>query len=527
MGVRSPSPRVLVIGLDTGCGRLVQEWSRQGLLPVMGSLIAEGTWGWLETPAACLHVSGWPSIYTGTLPGKHGVYYTFQPAPGLQGHRRFGSDQYGQPTFWRVLSGAGKKCTVLDATYTHPEKGFEGIQVFEWGTWAWYWRPMSTPPGIRKRMKKALGEYPLGLEANQIGLAALDAADLHERLIRAAQAKTDAILWLMEQAPWDLFVTVYCETHPAAHYCWSPVGNTGNPRADAVPPDLIRKVYQQIDQGIGKILQQAGDDVTVFVVSGDGVGPNHAGWHLLPETLRRLGFLAVPGPQEADEARQPEQGQDPEKHPKEGGGLLKRAKALLPADFRKEIARRLPNALRDAINRRMDAAGIDWSATRAYCLPTDLEGCIRVNLKGREPRGIVSPGDEYERVCREIAEALERLTNPGTGRRAVRQVIRTDEIYQGERLPYLPDLIVLWSGEAEITGLHSEDIGTVTGKSPDARTGTHSPPGFVIARGPSIPRGGTLAGGRIVDIAPTVLELLHVSPPSQMDGKAWGELLEG
>jgi len=527
MGVTGSSSKILVIGLDTGCGKLVQEWSRQGLLPIMGSMISEGTWGWLDTTAASLHVSAWPSIYTGTLPGKHGVYYTFQPAPGLQGYRRFGPDQYGQPTFWHLLSEAGRNCTVLDATYTHPEKGFGGTQVFEWGTWAWYWRPMSIPGEIRKRMRKELGEYPLGLEANQLGLAALDPVDVQERLIRAARAKTEAVLWLMEQSLWDLFVTVYCETHPAAHYCWSPGGNRASDGTNASPPDLILKVYQEIDEGIGRILEHVGDDVTVFVVSGDGVGPNHAGWHLLPEVLQRLGFFSTPGRQQTHTPEHAVQGQDEEQPRHDGGGLLKRAKNLVSPDFRKAIARRLPNALRDAINRRMEAAGVDWSGTRAYCLPTDLEGCIRINLKGREPQGMVSPGDEYEQVCTEIAEGLRRLINPSTGLPAVRRVIQTDALYPGERRDYLPDLIVVWSDEAEITEVRSDEIGTLRGVSPDARTGTHSPPGFMIARGPTVPRGRTLEGGQVIDLAPTILAKLGVSLPEHMDGKVWRDLIEG
>ena len=137
--------RILVIGLELGDGRLVREWAAAGHLPSLATLIDAGTWGWLETTAEQLHVSAWPSIYTGVGPGEHGVYYTFQPAPGLQGYRRFHEGLYGRPTFWRLLDAAGRRCAVLDAPYTHPEPGFTGIQVFDWGTWAHYLEPQSTP----------------------------------------------------------------------------------------------------------------------------------------------------------------------------------------------------------------------------------------------------------------------------------------------------------------------------------------------------------------------------------------------
>ncbi len=516
MVAEANSPKVLVIGLDAGCGRLIRKWAGTGHLPAMEALISDGTWKWLKTTAESLHVSAWPSIYTGTLPGKHGVYYTLQPAPGLQGYRRFGRDQYGQPTFWRILSGAGRKCTVMDATYTHPEKGFQGIQVYEWGTWAWYWKPMSRPAGIMRKLRRHCGEYPLGLEAHRLGLAAFDPVELRDRLVRAAAAKTEAVLWLMDQAPWELFLTVFCETHPAAHYCWPADGVSDgiDPSGPAIEP--LRDVYQAVDRGIGRILERVGRETTVFIISGDGVGSNESGWHLLPEVLRRLGFFAGPGSAGPENHGQNENGEG------EGSGsLLKRVKNLVPADFRKSVAECLPNGIRDAINRRMDAAGVDWSKTRAYCLPTDLEGCIRINLKGREPQGAVAPGEEYRRVCGELTEALLQLTNPSTGRPAVHKVVQTEEIFPGDRRHYLPDLVVLWSEGTEISALRSEKIGTVSGPSPDARTGTHRPPGFVILRGPSISGGRLGEEGHITDLAPTVLEQLGVVPPATMDGKPW------
>ncbi|MFH1681181.1 MAG: hypothetical protein ABIH26_11120, partial [Candidatus Eisenbacteria bacterium] len=434
-----------------------------------------------------------------------------QPVPGLQGYRRFHKGLYGRPTLWKLLAGAGKRCTVFDATYTHPEEGFSGVQVFDWGTWARYWKPMSTPPGMLRRLERECGAYPLGLEALQVGLAPLDPDEIGKRLVEAAAAKTDAILWMMDQEPWDLLLALYCETHPAAHYCWPP-GAAGNGGETGGEFRHLRALYEEIDCGIGRILERAGRDATVFVISGEGVGPNRAGWHLLPEVLRRLGFFAAPPP--------PEQGA--------GGGAPKkgvvgRLKNLVRPETRKAIAGRLPHGLRDAINRRLDSAGVDWSRTRAFCLPTDLEGCIRLNLKDREPKGMVAPGAEAERVSRELADALLELSNPRTGRPAVREVVLTDSLFPGERRPYLPDLIVVWSDEAEITELHSPRIGTVGAPSPDGRTGTHTPPGFAVTRGLSVARGETREGGSVFDLVPTVLGEFGVPPPPGLDGKGWSD----
>lgn len=520
MRANDSSPRVVVIGLDVGDGRLIREWSRQGFLPVLNGLLTDGTWGWLGTTAETLHVSAWPSLYTGTLTGKHGVYYTFQPAPGQQGARRFAADQYGQPPFWQLLSAAGKDCVIFDAPYTHPHKNFGGIQVFEWGTWAHYWKPMSTPPQVLPQLTRHCGAYALGFEANQVGMVYHNPAEMHERLMQAVASKAKAVRWLIAKAPWDLFLVVFGETHAAAHYCWPAACPHAAERCADTDYMFLRRVYEAVDQAIGAILADVGEDVTVFIVSGDGVGPNYSGWHLLPEVLQRLGFTAVSGGALAADAAPP-------RREHRQADLLKTLRDFVPPDFRQSISRYLPTRWRDYFMLRWATAGIDWSRTRAFCLPTDLEGCIRLNVAGREPAGIVEQGAEYARVCQELTAALRRLINPATGRPAVRDVIQTDDVLPGERRHYLPDLIVLWAEEAAITAVQAAELGTVAAPSPDARTGTHCPPGFVVAHGPLVERGQVLEGGHIVDFAPTVLAQFGLSRPPQMDGRVWGELVPG
>lgn len=500
MGVR----KVLVIGLDVGDGPLILRWARGGELPAIAGLLNRGTWVWLDTPATSLHVSAWPSIYTGAMPGEHGVYFTFQSTPGQQGWAKFRAGQYGRPTFWNLLSRVGIRCTVFDAPYTHPEEGSRATQVFEWGTWAHYWRPMSTPPTLFRPLRQACGTYPLGLEALDVGLGFLAADELSSKLEVAARAKARATRWLMRETPWDLFVVVFGETHPGAHYCWTPAP----PGPGGSEQPALRAVYQAIDRGISEIVAEAGPDTMVVLLSGDGIGANHAASHLLPEVLRRLAFLAEPsaangsgvGSRDGASARDP----------------LRRLRDALPKDLRKSIARRLPRSFRDRLAYRIDTATIDWSRTRAYCLPTDLEGYIRVNLRGREPQGIVSPGAEYQTVCDDLVTALRELRDPATGRPVTRDVVRTDDAFPGPRRHDLPDVIVLWDQERPLTAIASPAVGTIEGSSPDPRPGTHAPPGFGLIAGGGSPVGRVVSNGHVCDVAPWLLGRFGVPVPDYM-----------
>jgi predicted AlkP superfamily phosphohydrolase/phosphomutase len=357
----------------------------------------------------------------------------------------------------------------------------------------------------------------LGLEAHDIGFRALDAADMASRLVQSLETRAAATKWLMARGPWDLFVTVLDETHPAAHYCW--IAPTDDYVAAPADQPHLLKVYEALDRCIAEIIAAAGHGTTVVVVSGDAIGANRTGWHLLPEVLGRLGLFTLAGTPRLG-------GNKAEAVPKLKPSLdvVKALRDVLPQDLRKSLARMLPTALRDKLAKHVDTAAIDWSRTQAYCLLTDLEGCIRMNLKGREPLGIVEPGEAYERQCERIEAELGALVNPRTGRPAITKTLRADRDLAGPRRDVLPDLVVHWSREAPITALESPAIGRVEGISPDPRPGTHTGPGFAIVTGPGINAGRLAADAHLLDVAPSILARLRVAAPLHMKGRVWPEL---
>ena len=502
----SSSPRVLVVGLDMGDGSLIRHWSRQGRLPHLAALAANGTWLELASTAQVLHTSTWPTFATGSLPGRHGVYYPYQPKPGHQQAQHITPDQYGTPTFWKLADEQGRRCVVYDIPETFPEAGFRGQAIFDWGTWAWYGKPYTQPAALAKELKSHFGRYPLGMEAKRLGLRFPNPGLLEKRLLRSVEYKRTTAQWLLKQDTWDLAVIGFCETHPAGHYLWPATADAFD-SADAVLFQSLFNVYAAIDRELGALCASLPDDVTVLVVSGDGVRPNHCGWHLLPAVLERLGYTCAPS------------GGTTEQNAIPRTSVLGRVKRLLPVRARRWIADSLPWWLRDQLGAQLQAATIDWSQTRAFTLPSDLEGCIRINLKGREPQGIVEPGIQYTELCQEIRESLEALINPATGTSAVRHVWLRDEVFPGSLQDHLPDLIVTWQDEAPIVALASPRLGLVEETSPDLRTGTHSPSGFLLATGAGIPQGHQ-DQGHLLDVAPTVLHLLGLeSTRHSIDGR--------
>lgn len=109
-------------------------------------------------------------------------------------------------------------------------------------------------------------------------------------------------------------------------------------------------------------------------------------------------------------------------------------------------------------------ADIDPAGTRAYCMDP---GRLYVNLAGREPGGIVTPGDEYEQLLAHLTEMMVELTDPDDGSPIVEVVRRGGELYSGELTSRGPDLVVVPRRGYDFKGAVNSpvltDIGPFTG----------------------------------------------------------------
>ena len=200
--------------------------------------------------------------------------------------------------------------------------------------------------------------------------------------------------------------------------------------------------------------------------------------------------------------------------------------------------RLIPNAARRFINERFvpqsshDAAfslqfnnGIDWQKTKAFFIPTEhFQRLGRIILHVREPEGIV-PLADYDALCREICHELEQLVNPDTGNKAVKQAVPITDIYAGDNLYDLPDIVIQWAEDGLIHRLHHPKFGVVSGHDV-IRKAQHSEDGFVIAAGKNIQPGADVAGASTMDLAPTLLYLLDQAVPKELDGRVLLEMVD-
>ncbi len=519
------SDHIILIGLDSADPDLILKWASEGHLPAISSLIKRGCWGKLISTADVSSGSLWPTFSTGTSPAKHGCYFGhMQLKSGTYRIYKRDADEIKRDPFWVWLSRAGKRVAVCDIPQTYPIEGLNGLQITGWGVEAPHWKLSSWPPGLIGDVISRIGHHPLSRWYQVKPESISEYEDLYQKLMLGIERKGLITSYLLERGRWDLFLMMYSEPHWAGHLLWHLFDVEHSAYDEEVATgfkDVIRNIYASIDSNISRLID-AFPDATFLIFSPAGIENNYSGIHLLPEVLKGLGIMGTVSKDEhpfdpISVVRENISRYMPYK--RWGPYALKKLENLMPSEVIEVAKRILPEKLWANMVRHLLTLGNEWRSSKAFCVPNDFSGAIRINLRGREPNGLVEPGEEYDRLCDELIRELTSLVNPDTGRKAVSTVLRVDKLFQGENLWDLPDLLVVWNRDKPINAMFSPRIGTVRGEIPDKRMGAHKPEGILIAAGKEIGSSSTFEGGHIMDIAPTILHLMGCLVPQDMDGK--------
>jgi predicted AlkP superfamily phosphohydrolase/phosphomutase len=353
------------------------------------------------------------------------------------------------------------------------------------------------------------------VEAN---LAAPTTDEERERLLLAHldadRKRTRAMKHLLTTREWDFALLVYRATDVLAHFFWHYM-DSQHPGYDPEAPSgfrqAIQQAYETVDEGLGELLEAAPEETVVVVVSDHGFGPR-LGTFAINEWLREQGFLAL----------QRKQGWSPRTFLARRNVTLHSLKKVFDRlGPLQRIYRVVPKAVRNHIVSPMWSTtdqGMDWSRTRAYA-GNDSGMQIHLNVRGREPAGVVQPRAEYESLREEIAYALEYELAAQKPSPLSVEVYRREEIYWGPYLDSAPDLVVYTAGGAWAHDLHLQGP-SFQPFVPEEQvwSGSHRSEGLFILSGEGIRSQNSPASAHILDLAPTILYLLGLPIPGDFDG---------
>jgi predicted AlkP superfamily phosphohydrolase/phosphomutase len=260
-------------------------------------------------------------------------------------------------------------------------------------------------------------------------------------------------------------------------------------------------VYTATDAALGRLLEALPPDTDLIVLSSVGMDINTSRADLLPGMLRSV--------LRGEAGRQDQDGD---------GTWIWRLRARLPTDIRTRVARSLPGGLLYDLTAQLELRGVDWAETRAFAVPTDLHGYIRLNIRGREREGIVAPEDA-DALMDEIADGLLTFRDPD-GAPAVEAVERVaDVLGDGPGLHHMPDLVVRWADRpaTRLAGVGSPKFGDIARRGGGSgRSGNHRPDAWALIVPGTARRRESTELPSLVDFAPTACSLLDVDPDGLM-----------
>lgn len=508
-----PQCQLLLIGLDAAEPSCIERWISEGRLPNLARLRGEGSWSLLRSPAEEFPDEVWPSLYASTNAARLGKYYYIQPEEGSDRLVLLEDDHQGKQ-FWTAASEAGKRCAVIDPPKTAIMPGLNGVQIASWGAHASHCETTSQPPELLSELIASHGDYPLDSCDNH-GRSPAAYRQLREKLIEGVRRRGAVLRDLLDREDWDLFFAAFSETHCSGHQFWH-FQDPSHPLYDPTDRHGLRSamadVYEAIDAEIGSLVERVGPDTPVMIFSGHGMAPQFHGRDLTPTLLDLWGLSGS-----SNIAPDPSRSRRIEVKP----GLVQWLKEKVPIQMQYAVKAMLPKPIEDAVVARvMGSKNLNPRARVNYVPNNDLNPAFRVNLKGRDPHGLVAPGAEYDAVLDFLTLRLRELVNPSTGKPAIRKVTRLHDRYAGPLLDRLPDLTAMWSRDAWIGEVDSPGYGRVIGSHHDLRTGGHEALGFCLLRmaGAEIDLESCEPSGK--DIGPTVLSILGAPVPDAMEGRS-------
>jgi predicted AlkP superfamily phosphohydrolase/phosphomutase len=453
--------RVAVIGLDCADPRLVfDRWLDE--LPNLRRLVDAGTWGPLRSVDPPITVPAWSCMLSGRDPGELGIY-GFRNRADHSYDSMFVADSRALDVdrAWDHFGEAGKRAIVVGVPQTSPPPAVNGELVSCFLTADTRKQAYTHPPELRAEIEGLVGPYRVDVDNFR--------SDDRDRILAEIYAMTEqrftVCRHLLDTRPWDFFMVVEIGLDRLHHAFWRFM-DPDHPRhePDHHYRDVIRNYYAYLDDEIGELLERFDDDTAVMVVSDHGARPME-GAICVNEWLRQEGYLVL---------REEPDG---------------------------------PIAFRDA--------EVDWSRTRAwgeggyYCR-------LCLNVRGREPEGIVDPADA-DALLDELAARLEALGGPD-GRPIGTRAFRPTELWREQRrIP--PDLVVYfgdlgWRSNGSLGHGRHWTFDNDTG--PD--DANHDRDGMFVLAGPGVP-----AAHRedltIYDVAPTILGLAGLAPDAGMRGR--------
>jgi predicted AlkP superfamily phosphohydrolase/phosphomutase len=479
--------KVMVIGLDGASFNFIGHFCRTGIMPNLYRFWQKSCSGELVSAYPPVTPAAWVTFMTGKLAGKHHVLDFEQFRFGDNSLRYNSAADIQADSLWAIISGHKRKVAVVNVPMTYPPEPVNGILIAGFNVpnqSSQYTYPTAFKDDLLKCVPDYLNHAP---KPHHVRNNSVFESTMKEYM-RTIDDYHQAVNLVDEKLDWDFLMVVFPHTD-IGHRMWPYM----NPESSHLYPerrDRVAQIFTKLDRTLGDLFNLAKErSAEVIIMSDHGHGTTQ-GWVRANKLLQKWGYITMDNPLRWL-----------------GKRIYREYQKVRYKDKYSRPARYIDEKL-----------GIDWSKTKAVVCHAVMWGHLYLNVRGRQPNGIVEPGEQYNAIRQDLIERFLAATDPHTGEKLFTDVIKPETVYGPSETPWgHPDLLLV-PPEGMRVNKRIRQSWLVKRTVPEQAEGTHLLKGLWMAAGPQI-KSNTQFGANIQDLAPTILALMGLPVPDDMDGK--------
>jgi len=450
--------KILVLGFDGASPKLINEWIDE--LPVLRAFKEQGVFGQTIPPIPAQTPVAWATFMTGKNPGNHGIFSFAMRKKGTYERKIIGPETLKSKTLWQILTEAAKKVAAINIPMSDKEE-VRGLVIPGFLSRS---EGIPHPNNVKEKIKR---KFKIEKVRGDLDTETLDGVEadpdlFFEKVNEITDEMAEISLYLLQEEKWDFFMPVFMGLDRIQHFFWKYIDPAHPRHEENKYSKFVRDFYTRVDKITGDFLKSVDGDTLVIVVSDHGFCPVHTEV-IVNNYLEEQGFLTI----------------------------------------------------------KSEKINMEKSKAVSYGY-----GDIWLNVKGREPKGIINPGEEYETMRNEIIEYLKSVTIDG--KKPIKDIRKREELWWGHYLNEAPDLSTIFNvgyqaaRQPEIT--NKNKLKRYVNENPrwsGGHDGTHNPTdvqGILGILGPGPPNRKEVKV-HLWDITPTILGLMKIPVPADMDGK--------
>jgi len=462
--------KVLIIGLDGGDWQVLNQVQKQIRLPIIASLIKQGTSGILQSTLPAITPAAWASFQTGQNPGKTGVFdFSYWDLQTKQ--KKIVNSHLLPETLWQILSDNNKKVGVMNVPLTYPATPVNGQLVSGMLT-PTLKSNFTYPESLKDKLLKQVKDYQIiNLDNAKTANPNDNFKGFINHLGKIIKARYKAASYLLANNQYDLFMVHFQANDIIQHALWPYLDPKNELSQSKKSQYIAKKFFRQLDKYIGLLIEEfkqtQGVEPLVLIISDHGFERHKARFNLA-QWLSKNGYLQ-----------------------------------LNPYFKYRKLLNRLNKKVSFIAKDKKYKNYFNWSKSQAFSTGQSGEGFIYLLDK---------------KIKFNLITQLSKIKDPETNQPIIKKIWSREQLYSGNKVNQLPDLIIEPNPGYSFTGTpNNQALFHKVNSKDDFHLGKHRQQGIVIASGPGVKHGKVK--GRIIDILPTILYYFKTSVSKDVDGK--------